>query len=75
LNVQINGTEHTEKIRKLWGEVEEWAYDSYGYSGAGDGTEYGDDITYDLVTNKVSTQEWYHVVSYGEESNDTLETR
>jgi len=29
--------------------IEEWAYDAYSYSGAGDGNDYGDDIEYDLV--------------------------
>jgi hypothetical protein len=42
--------------------IEEWAWESYDYSGAGDGTDYGDDIEYDLKNGKVSTSEWYHVV-------------
>ena len=47
--------EHTE----LNAEVENWAWDVYSYSGAGDGSDYGDDIEYDLENNKVSSQEWY----------------
>ena len=49
--------EHTE----LNAEVENWAWDVYSYSGAGDGSDYGDDIEYDLVNKKVSSQEWYNI--------------
>jgi hypothetical protein len=54
-------------------EIEDWAWKVYDYSGAGDGTEYGDTITYDLESNKVSTQEWYHVVKEEEEETSRLE--
>jgi len=43
-------------------EIEDWAWEAYQYSGAGDGTDYGDDIVYDLKNGKVSTSEWFHVV-------------
>lgn len=43
-------------------EIEDWAWEVYDYSGAGDGTDYGDDIVYDLKNGKVSTSEWFHVV-------------
>lgn len=42
-------------------QVEEWAWQVYDYSGAGDGSDYGDDITYDLVDDKVTFNEWYMV--------------
>ena len=42
----------------LEAEIENWAWDAYCYSGAGDGSEYGDEIIYDLVTKKVATREW-----------------
>lgn len=54
-------------------EIEDWAWKVYDYSGAGDGTDYGDTITYDLESNKVSTQEWYHVVKEEEEYKSRLE--
>jgi hypothetical protein len=38
--------------------IEDWAWDAYSYSGAGDGTDYGDDICYDLENGKVTTTEW-----------------
>jgi len=46
---------------KLNADIENWAWDAYSYSGAGDGTEYGDEIVYDLVNKKCSTKEWYLV--------------
>lgn len=75
LEVELQGLDYAGEGKSLWGEVEDWAWEVYEYSGAGDGTTYGDDITYDLVANKVSSQEWYHAVSYEEMEYDTLETR
>lgn len=43
-------------------EIEDWAWEVYDYSGAGDGTDYGDNIVYDLKEGKVSTSEWFHVI-------------
>jgi hypothetical protein len=43
-------------------EIENWAWEVYSYSGAGDGSDYGDDITYDLAEGEVSTSEWFHIV-------------
>ena len=48
-----------EEARNLLKEVENWAWDVYSYSGAGDGSDYGDDIEYDLVNGTVTTSEWY----------------
>ena len=45
-------------------EIEDWAWEVYSYSGAGDGSNYGDNITYDLVKGEVSTEEWYDAPSY-----------
>lgn len=42
--------------------VEDWAWEAYDYSGAGDGNDYGDNVVYDLKEGKVSTSEWFHVV-------------
>ena len=39
--------------------VEKWAWDVYSYGGAGDGSDYGDDIEYNLVNGMVTTSEWY----------------
>jgi len=61
--------EHTE----LNAEVENWAWDVYSYSGAGDGSDYGDDIEYDLVNKKVSSQEWYTERTNGDTDEGSLE--
>jgi hypothetical protein len=54
-------------------QVEDWAWEVYSYSGAGDGSDYGDDITYDLVKNKVSTSQWYTSVERGSEDDNDIE--
>lgn len=54
-------------------EIEEWAWDVYDYSGAGEGSDYGDDIDYNLKTGKVSTSEWYSARQEGDCDNDDLE--
>lgn len=41
-------------------EIEDWVWSVYEYSGAGEGRDYGDDITYDLKNNKVHADEWFH---------------
>lgn len=43
-------------------EIDSWAWDAYEYNGAGDGSDYGDTITYDLEKGEVSADEWFHVV-------------
>ena len=44
---------------KFAGEIEDWAWEVYDYSGAGDGNAYGDNVEYDLKNGKASTEEWY----------------
>jgi hypothetical protein len=41
--------------------IEDWAWDSYSYSGGGDGSDYGDDIEYNLITKKVYVSDWHMV--------------
>ena len=53
--------------------VEDWAWDAYEYSGAGDGSDFGDTIIYDLKKNKVSCKEWYTEVVYDAEEVIPLE--
>lgn len=52
--------ETDSKNNYLSKEIEDWAYEAYQYNGAGDGTDYGDDITYDLKEGTVSHEEWFH---------------
>lgn len=54
-------------------EVEDWAWEVYNYGGAGDGTEYGDDVVYDLVNKKVITSEWYTARQEGESDECDLD--
>ena len=63
---------HDEAVRNLVEEVEKWAWDIYSYSGAGDGSDYGDNITYDLVNNTVETEEWFTERSYGDSESGEL---
>lgn len=55
------------------GEVEDWGWSVYEYGGAGDGNDYGDDIVYDLVENKVTTTDWYMERTEGEDTETELE--
>jgi hypothetical protein len=47
-----------QRVSKLETDVETWAFDAYQYSGAGDGNDYGDDVTYNLETMKASVSSW-----------------
>lgn len=76
LNVGLHNTEGSVPYGQetdLSQEIEEWAWQVYSYSGAGDGSDYGDDITYNLVENTVETQEWYTSRDYqGSVDHDLL---
>jgi len=68
------GIEPYEKYNQdLSSEIEEWAWDVYSYSGAGEGYDYGDNISYDLKSGKVSTSEWYTSRQEGDTENGELE--
>lgn len=54
-------------------EIEDWAWEVYDYNGAGDGSDYGDDVTYDLKNGKVTTSEWFTSRQEGDRDNDELE--
>lgn len=61
------------KDSNLAKDIELWAEDEYQYSGAGDGNDYGDNITYNLVNNKVSVEEWHMSrVSCGEDNEELV---
>jgi hypothetical protein len=57
----------------LASDIEDWAWDVYSYSGAGDGSDYGDNIEYDLVKGKVSTSEWHTSIYEGDNSYSNLQ--
>lgn len=58
LTVYVNTREGFESNAELEKEIEGWAWQAYGYSGAGDGNDYGDDIVYDLVHKIVTSSSW-----------------
>jgi hypothetical protein len=53
--------------------IDTWAWDTYSYSGAGCGEAFGDNITYDLKENTVTTQEWFTARSYSDEDEEPLQ--
>ena len=54
-------------------EVEEWAWEQYDYSGAGEGSDYGDNIQYDIKNDTASHTSWYHVEHYDDPTEVELE--
>ena len=67
-------TENRPLVRALIVDIEEWCYDAMDYSGAGDGSSYGDIIRYNLKEGTVSTEAWWTEEVYGGEGFDTMET-
>lgn len=53
--------------------VEDWAWRAYQYSGAGDGENYGDDITYNLKDGTVKCSDWYMERQEGDTETHMLE--
>jgi len=50
----------------LESDIEEWAWQEYSYSGAGDGHDYGDDIEYNLETLMMTSSNWWMERTEGE---------
>lgn len=71
LDVEIQPYE--DRTMEFVNEIEEWAWEVYDYSGAGEGYDYGDNISYDLKNGKVSTSEWYTSRQEGDTESDELE--
>lgn len=64
LDVELEPSQwENKKLGAFSAEVEEWAWSVYNYSGAGDGTDYGDTVEYNLEDNTVSTSEWHYEIS------------
>ena len=55
-------TELAKEMRLAWVKLEEdikeYIYDNHPYSGAGDGTPYGEEYTYNFADNSVEGFEW-----------------
>ena len=54
-------------------EIENWVWETYDYSGAGDGSDYGDDVIYDLKNKKASVSSWYMARTEGDTDDADLE--
>ena len=67
-------TENRPVVRALIADIEEWCYYTMDYGGAGDGSNYGDIIRYNLTEGTVSTETWWTEQVHGGEGFDTLET-
>lgn len=75
LDVFLRGATERELPLLLKEEVELWAWEVYSYNGVGDGTDYGDDVVYDLVKGEVSTQEWSSAPVYSGKDINKLEVK
>lgn len=57
---------YRQKVWSFEGDVEEWAWTVYEYSGAGDGTDYGDNVIYRLSKKTAEYNDWYMEAKQGE---------
>jgi len=71
LNVDL--VPHPKDDDDFANDVEDWAWGAYGYSGAGDGSDYGDDIVYDLEKGTVTASDWYMSRTEGDEEEVELQ--
>ena len=74
LNVGVEpwDSNKSAECNELSAEIENWAWEVYSYSGAGDGSDYGDDITYDLKNKRVTSSEWFTARQEGDNAEIDL---
>ena len=63
LDIELDGmieVPYNDELIQFEADVEKWAWDVYSYNGGGDGTEYGDSITYDLNNKTAYTEQWWY---------------
>jgi hypothetical protein len=63
-------SEHNSEFAQ---EIEEWVWEAYDYSGAGDGSDYGDNVIYDLVNKTATSDSWYMARTEGDSQSGDLE--
>ena len=73
LSVYLTGPKGWESDSGFEQEIEEWAWTVYDYSGAGEGSDYGDDVVYDLVEKTATSESWYMARTDGGSENGELE--
>lgn len=71
----LNGEAMLDKWYEFEKEIEDWAWERYGYNGAGEGQDYGDDVVYHLDTGKVTYQDWGYQYVEGDKQTSDLETK
>jgi hypothetical protein len=72
LNITVN-PESLLGVAGLEGDIHNWVWQVYNYTGAGDGYEYGDNIVYDLREGKTSHTSWHTAVDYDSPTTGELE--
>ena len=72
LDVTLEPWGESNAYNALRGDIEEWAWKVYSYSGAGEGRDYGDDITYDLKNKNVITSYWHLTEQHSQPESDSL---
>jgi len=60
LDIELDGAPYNDELTQFEFDVEKWAWDVYSYNGAGEGTDYGDSITYDLNNKTAYTEDWWY---------------
>jgi len=73
LTVYVNTQEGFESNTDFEQEIEGWAWEVYGYSGAGDGNDYGDDVVYDLLNKTATASSWSMQRTEGDSEDAALE--
>lgn len=73
VDLELDGERNIDALNDFTDAVVAWAWDVYSYSGAGDGTDYGDTITYDLVNKKMTADEWAMQRVEGDNAQTKLE--
>ena len=69
INVNLLGG-HSDEFEQ---EIHGWAWQTYSYSGAGDGNDYGDDVVYDLVEKTATASSWSMQRTDGDSEDAALE--
>lgn len=62
LNVDVTHSQDADTYdtpQDFLDEIENWAWKAYSYSGAGSGSAFGDNITYNLKKHTASVSDWY----------------
>jgi hypothetical protein len=62
-------TAHSGAIAR---DVEDWVWNSFCFSGAGDGNPFGENYTYDLKKGTVHSESWYTEVVPGDKDEESF---